>query len=130
VDHLKGYESKLTTTEKTYPFHSSNFTEFWFQRSLTSGGHKWVRALKANVVPATPSSSFSASVLSTYQSSSSKTFTWDLSSTNVNAPIIGNVDTASLTGSSQLSEILYQEGGASTLNSWKDGVTNVWINAG
>ena len=70
-DDLKGHEVVNTGTEHVFPFHSANFTEFWFVRTLTTGGKKWVRALKANVVPATQSASFSASVVSTYQSSTS-----------------------------------------------------------
>jgi hypothetical protein len=84
------------------------------------------------VVPANPSSNFSATTVSTYQSSISQTFKWDLSTAY--APIIGNVDTfsgASLT-SSQKKEILYYENseGDSWSDAWKDGYTIVLIDAG
>jgi hypothetical protein len=52
-----------------------------------------------------------------------------LSSTNAKAPIIGNLNSSESTPS-PATELLYQEDGSITLNSWKDGVTNVWINAG
>jgi hypothetical protein len=129
---LTGHEYVSITYETAFPFHSDNFTEFWFLRTLDAGGHKWVRAPKASVVPVTPSANFSASGVSTYQSAASQTFKWDLS-TNF-APIIGNVDTfdgASFT-SSQKKEILYYENSEKDTwsDAWKDGLTLVWIDAG
>jgi hypothetical protein len=107
-DALKGYEYINTATEKSWYFHSSDFTEYLFLRTLTSGGQKWVRALKANVVPEAPSTSFSASVVSTYQSSASQTFTWSLGTSSIPDPLIGNLDT---TGNpNPADEVLYREG--------------------
>ena len=97
-------------------------------RELTTGGQKWVRALKANVVPATPSGSFSANTVSTYQSSASQTFTWNLGS-DADAPIIGNIDTTAGSSPSQ-NEILYRENKSIATQSWRDGKNMVLIDAG
>ena len=105
-DDLKGYEWKYSQDglEKTFPFYADNFTEFLFMRTLTEGGDKWVRVFKANVTPGakfgstvtagTPSANFSASTVSSYDSSASKAFKWDLSASTY-APIIGNQNTES-----------------------------------
>jgi hypothetical protein len=55
---LKGHEVVSTDKEIAFPFHSSDFTVFLFMRTLTAGGHKWVRVLKSDVVPASPSDNF------------------------------------------------------------------------
>jgi len=109
-DKLKGYDYRYGDNEKSIPFYAADFTEFWFMRTLTSGGIRWLRVLKENVIPGTPSADFSASTISSYDSSASKTFRWDLSSANTYSPIIGNVDTDSTSSYSSSSDVFYLEG--------------------
>ena len=91
-----------------------------------------MRVLKENVVPSIPSANFSASTIDSHDSSASKTFKWDLS-TSTYAPIIGNVNTESGVSSYNPAEdVLYFEGSSdnSWTGAWKNGSTGVWINAG
>jgi hypothetical protein len=64
-------------------------------REISAGQYKWLRVPKAFVTPAVAGSSISATTVSSYQSSSPQTFSWDLSATSTNpkAPAIGIMST-------------------------------------
>ena len=87
-----------------------------------------MRALKANVDPATRSGTFSATTVSTYQTQASQTFIWNEGS-DADAPVIGNVDTIA-SSSRPISEILYRESKSIKTQSWRDGKNMVLIDAG
>jgi len=109
-DNLKGYDYINGNNEISIPFYAADFTEFWFVRTLTSGGIRWMRVLKENAIPGTPSADFSASTISSYDSSASKTFRWDLGTEDY-APIIGNVNTYNGVSSyDPKAEVLYFQG--------------------
>ena len=84
-DDLKGYDYVYTDTERSFPFSKANFTEFWFLREIAVGQYKWLRVVKANVTPATPSVDHQATTISSYQSSHPQTFRWDLAETGIYA---------------------------------------------
>ena len=147
-DNLKGFDWKYSAdaTEVSFPYSNDDFTEFWFLRSLTSGGHKWIRVLKENAIPETPTGSYKAKVISSHEQSTPIDFIWDLKKTDFVfpghdqtsskfAPMIGNQNTEYGKSLNGATDVYYLEGGPTEAQddtgvSWKDGTSIVLINAG
>jgi hypothetical protein len=118
-----------TANEKSFSFHANDFTEFLFTRTMNAGaGSKWMIASKLSVIPTSASATASATVSSSYLSSASQTFTWDLSDSD-QAPYVGLQDTNSAPFGK---DMFYIESEAPNMfsSAIKDGDSYVWINAG